>query len=112
VLGELKGDGVPEDLLARIDVPAGLDLGAHTPPEIALSILARVVEVRRAGRAAAPPPTRTASAATAVDPICGMTVAAVEGTPSLVHEGETVYFCCDGCRATFAAQHEHAVGSD
>ena len=41
-----------------------------------------------------------------------MTVAAVEGTPSLVHEGETVYFCCDGCRAAFAAQHEHAVGSD
>jgi xanthine dehydrogenase accessory factor len=112
VLGELKGDGVPEDLLARIDVPAGLDLGAHTPSEIALSILARVVEVRRADRAAAPPPARPAPAATAVDPVCGMTVAAVEGTPSLVHEGETVYFCCDGCRAAFAAQHQHAVGSD
>ena len=113
VLGELKGDGVPEDLLARIDVPAGLDLGAHTPPEIALSILARVVEVRRADRAAAPPtPVRTAPAATAVDPVCGMTVAVVEGTPSLEHEGGTVYFCCDGCRAAFAAQHQHAVGSD
>jgi xanthine dehydrogenase accessory factor len=112
VLGELKGDGVPEDLLSRIDVPAGLDLGAHTPPEIALSILARVVEVRRADRPAAPPPARTAPAATAVDPVCGMAVAVVEGTPSLEHEGGTVYFCCDGCRAAFAAQHQHAVGSD
>ena len=45
---------------------------------------------------------------TAVDPICGMTVAAVPSTPSLRTNGETVYFCCDGCKAKFEAQHEHA----
>lgn len=114
VLGELKGDGVPDDLLGRIDVPAGIDIGAATPPEIALSILARIVAVRREGRApaAAPPAPRSAPAATAVDPVCGMTVAAVEGTPSLEHDGSTIYFCCEGCRAAYAAQHEHAVGSD
>ena len=113
VLGELKGDGVPPELLGRIDVPAGLDIGAQTPPEIALSILARIVAVRREGRppAAAPAP-RPVPATTAVDPVCGMTVAAVAGTPSLEHEGETVYFCCEGCQAAFAAQHRHAVGSD
>jgi len=37
-----------------------------------------------------------------------MTVAAVPGTPSLEYEGETIYFCCDGCRSTFQAQHEAA----
>ena len=99
VIGELRGDGVAGELLERIDVPAGLDIGARTPAEIALSILAQVVAVRRSPR----------KAATAVDPVCGMTVAAVAGTPSLTWQGETVYFCCEGCKATFEQQHEHAV---
>ena len=102
VLGELRGDGVPPELLDRVDVPAGLDIGARTPSEIALSILAEVVGVRRS---------RPADARTAVDPVCGMKVAAVPGTPSLRHDGELVYFCCEGCKAQFAAGHQHA-GSD
>jgi len=35
-------------------------------------------------------------------------LAAVAGTPSVVHEGETVYFCCDGCKAKFEAGHQAA----
>ncbi len=97
VIGELRGDGVPEELLARIDVPAGIELGARTPAEIALSILARIVEVRRRGG-------KAAESTTAVDPICGMTVAAVASTLSLEHEGETVYFCSEGCRDEFQHQ--------
>src|SRR5207344_164943 len=49
VIAELRGDGVSDDQLARIDVPAGLDIGARTPGEIALSILAQIVAVRREG---------------------------------------------------------------
>jgi xanthine dehydrogenase accessory factor len=101
VLGELRGDGVAPELLERIEVPAGLEIGARTPAEIALSILARVVEVRRGKPAKA--------AATAVDPICGMTVAAIPSTLSLQHDGETVYFCCEGCKAEFERQHQHAA---
>jgi xanthine dehydrogenase accessory factor len=101
VIGELRGDGVSAELLERIDVPAGLDIGARTPAEIAMSILARVVTVRRGSGAA--------RAITAVDPICGMTVAAVAGTPSIRHEGETLYFCCEGCRAKFELAHQHAA---
>ncbi len=48
----------------------------------------------------------------AIDPICGMTVAAVAGTPSVEIDGETVYFCCEGCKSTFEAQREHAVAAD
>ncbi len=55
ILGELRGDGVAQDLLDRIDVPAGLDIGARTPPEIALSILARIVDgAARAAHGGAP----------------------------------------------------------
>ena len=98
VLGDLKSDGVQQVLLDRNDTPAGLDIAARTPEEIALSILAKIVEVRRAPR----------GTVTAVDPICGMTVTVVPGTPSLEHEGETVYFCREGCKAAFELQHAGA----
>ena len=81
VLADLRADGVPEAQLGLIDVPAGIDIGSRTPAEIALSILANVVATRRGERAAAPGNTQIAVAAPtptlAVDPICGMTVAAV-----------------------------------
>jgi xanthine dehydrogenase accessory factor len=100
VIGELRGDGVPDLRLERIDTPAGLDIGARTPGEIALSILARIVAVRR---------NEPASATTALDPICGMTVAAVASTLSVLHDGGTVYFCGEGCKSAFEKQHGHAV---
>ena len=99
MLGELRSDGVAPDLIERVDTPAGLDIGARTPEEIAISILAKIVAVRRAPRDAP---------ATAVDPVCGMTVTVVPGTPSLEHEGETVYFCREGCKAAFELQHAAA----
>jgi xanthine dehydrogenase accessory factor len=52
VLDELRAEGVPEDLLGRLETPAGLDIGARTPAEVALAIVARIVEVRRAAERA------------------------------------------------------------
>jgi len=121
VIAELRGDGVSDEFLERVDAPAGIDIGAHTPAEVAVSILARVVAVRRGKRAAA---SEHASLLTAsggasartpvvsVDPICGMTVAAVPGTPSVEHDGETVYFCCEGCKTKFEAQYARARSAD
>ena len=91
VLDELRSDGVSEEHLALIDVPAGIDIGARTPAEIALSILATVVGVRRGDRVApATGPAQTASPDLAIDPICGMTVAIVPGTPSVEVDGRDV----------------------
>jgi xanthine dehydrogenase accessory factor len=39
----LRGDGVPDDALARLRTPIGLDIAAETPAEIAVSIAAELV---------------------------------------------------------------------
>jgi xanthine dehydrogenase accessory factor len=101
VLDELRDEGVAEELLGALETPAGIDIGARTPAEIALSIIARIIQVRRSR---SEPPAQ----ATAVDPVCGMTVVVGAGTPSLEHDGETVYFCCAGCRRTFEERREPA----
>jgi xanthine dehydrogenase accessory factor len=91
---------VDDALRERVRTPAGLDIGAYTAEEIALSILAEIVAVRRqrvAPPEPAPPPT------TAVDPICGMEILITESTPRVERDGATMYFCCEGCRSTFAA---------
>jgi xanthine dehydrogenase accessory factor len=104
VLDELRDDGVPEELLGRIETPAGLDIGARTPAEIALSILARIIEVRRREGVPARAAGATAAPQTAIDPICGMTVVITGDVPSLERSGETFYFCCEGCRRTYEQQ--------
>ena len=50
LLEALRAKGVPEAVINRIQSPVGLDLGSKTPGEIAVSILAGVVAVRRGGR--------------------------------------------------------------
>jgi xanthine dehydrogenase accessory factor len=50
----LLGEGVPTAALDRVKAPAGLDLGAITPEEIALSILAEIIRERRRGQRGEP----------------------------------------------------------
>jgi xanthine dehydrogenase accessory factor len=109
VVAELRAEGVAEERLAKLETPAGLDIGARTPEEIALSILARVVAVRRGEQTLSvhvvAPPAAAPEPATAIDPVCGMAVAAVEQTPHVDHEGRRVYFCCEGCRSAWTRSH-------
>ncbi len=44
-------EGIPEELLKRVHAPIGLDIGAESPEEIALSIVSEMVKVRRGGTA-------------------------------------------------------------
>ena len=121
VLGYLAELGVPKEDLDRVRVPAGLDLGKTTHQEIAVAILAELVQLRASGAlsrsqdaAASVQPGRPQDAAAsvqpggpqvtvpaeAVDPVCGMTVATASSRP-LRHDGTDYYFCCAGCRQAF-----------
>jgi len=106
VLDQLRGEGVGEELLARIDTPAGLNIGARTPAEVALSILASIIEVRR--RDSTAPRSWAAAPPTAVDPICGMTVVVSADALSMQFAGDTHYFCGEGCLRAFERQHAPA----
>jgi len=49
VLDYVQANGVPREKLGRVWAPAGLDLGAKTPEEIALAIVSQIVALRRGG---------------------------------------------------------------
>ncbi len=100
VLGYLADRGVPREQLDRVRVPAGLDLGRTSHREIAVAVLAELVQLRAAGAVTAAI-AGAAEPAEAVDPVCGMTVAAGPASRPLAHEGVTYYFCRAGCRREF-----------
>jgi xanthine dehydrogenase accessory factor len=111
VLGYLEDRGVPKEALDRVRVPAGLDLGHTTHQEIAVAVLAELVQLRASGALAAPATgsarqagsegTRSAARpALVIDPVCGMTVSAGSSRP-VRYEGADQYFCCAGCRQAF-----------
>ncbi|HEX5715003.1 MAG TPA: XdhC family protein [Thermoanaerobaculia bacterium] len=99
----LLAQGVPAEALDAIRCPAGLKIGARAPEEIALSILAEIIEQRRAEK---PAEVEEPAPLSARDPICGMTVEIATARHTAEHAGRTWYFCCGGCRSRFLAEPE------
>ena len=99
IVERLRERGVAAERLAVLKAPAGLDIGAVTPGEIAVSILAEIIQHVRGDKAAVPAPPPAAAEAT--DPICGMTVEIATARYRSDVAGATVYFCCRQCKDTF-----------
>ncbi len=90
---------------ARVFTPAGIEIGAVTPGEIALSILAQLVAERSRATVLEAP------ILTATDPVCGMEVVAVETSLHADVDGIRFYFCSEGCRSSFLADPQRYAGA-
>jgi xanthine dehydrogenase accessory factor len=103
--------GVAPDALERVHAPAGFDLGPSSQQEIALAILSEMIAERHKVEAARPEefcePQRAPGQA--IDPVCGMTVAMVEGAITAEYGSSTYYFCGPSCRETFIADPASAL---
>ncbi len=95
----LRRCGFDEAALGAFHPAAGLRIGAKTPEEIALAVLAEIVALRRADT---PGEREEPVAQTAArDPVCGMDVETASAEHRFEYEGRTWYFCCSGCRNAF-----------
>ena len=110
IFTELRGMGITFDQLKDIKTPAGLDIGAKTPHEVAISILAQVIQDFRA-EASEPDSEEQLAAAMAdndyyINPVCQVPVQKSTAKHVLEYQGENVYFCCDGCKVSFEKEPE------
>ena len=101
VLEYLKDRGLSQEKLDRINVPIGLDLGHTSHREIAVAILAQLVQLRAAGSLSPTPTTSVAQVKEVIDLVCGMTVETIPANRPYEFDGVTYYFCAPGCRKAF-----------
>jgi xanthine dehydrogenase accessory factor len=106
----LKERGLGSESLARVRAPAGLDILASTPEEIAVSILAEIIQTRKsAALKSMPASPLPALAKSARDPICGMSVDVAAARYKSDFDDTVYYFCCAGCKQTFDRQPQKYV---
>ncbi|MBO0934111.1 XdhC family protein [Fibrella aquatilis] len=104
VFAYLRQSGVTEDELATVKTPAGLDIKAATPNEVAISILAEIIQtIRSQSTPPSLPENLTGEEKFYINPVCGIPVDKTAPKHVVAYKGEAVYFCCDGCKVKFDA---------
>ncbi len=126
----LRSSGLSEQQIERLKSPVGVAIGAVTPEEIAASILAELVQVRRRGQVLDIPPmpsqetpasgeahagqhatVESEESAAAVDPVCNMLVDIATARHATTFDGRDYYFCCPACKRLFERNpQEYLVG--
>src|SRR5215472_7676939 len=109
ILEFLRQAGVSADRVGQIRAPAGLDIHAASPEEIAVSVLAEIIQVRGSRAKTKSEPKKMSLPVLnkqAKDPVCGMMVDVASAKYKSEHNGTSIYFCCAGCKQTFDKQPE------
>ncbi len=121
----LRAEGIAEQAIDRLKAPAGLNIGAVTPEEIAASIIAELIEVRRRLKRGQPAHSETGEQAVATTPaspqqtstsgeettttdlVCGMMVEIANARYKSLYDGRAFYFCCPACKRQFEREPQH-----
>ena len=116
VFNTLRSMGADMEDLKRIKSPAGLDINAKLPEEVAVSILAEIIHELRTrsqeqtkshgahtghGSPEAPP---TVPEGYYLNPVCNIPIEKATAKYVLDYKDEKVYFCCDMCKVQFEAE--------
>lgn len=113
----LEREGIQKDRVAQLKSPVGLDINAKLAGEVAISILAEIIEHFRNEKpaqslsegvketetttVAETPPSGAFEEEYYINPVCQVPVSKKSPKHVLHYKGETVYFCCDGCKVAF-----------
>jgi len=109
----LESSGIDKKRIESITSPAGIDIKAKKPEEVAISILAQMIQIQNS--MAAPVAFEHfentkedggASPVYYINPVCGVPVDMNNPKHVVEYKGEKVYFCCDGCKVKFDAEPE------
>jgi xanthine dehydrogenase accessory factor len=112
VMADLQNRGVSEEFCSFISAPAGLDLGAVDPAEIAITILAEIIEYRRKKHTSAQlHVTENKTRREVIDPICHMVVDLNTTLHKAEYQGKEYGFCCPHCRQEFLKHPEKYVNT-
>lgn len=113
----LSEQNIPRERIAQLKSPVGLDINAKLASEVAISILAEIIDHFRNGNGAASMPVDSGRADVApaqsspaedkfaeefyINPVCQVPVSRKNPKHIVEYKGESVYFCCDGCKVSF-----------
>jgi xanthine dehydrogenase accessory factor len=121
----LTREGIADERIAQLKSPVGLDINAKLASEVAISILAEIIDHFRGGNAApaaiktsqqieasAPAPTSAEEKFAEeyyINPVCQVPVSKKSPKHVIQYKGELVYFCCDGCKVSFEKNPEQYI---
>jgi Xanthine and CO dehydrogenases maturation factor, XdhC/CoxF family len=107
----LENAGIDKEKIEIIRSPAGIDINAKKPGEVAISILAEIIQLQNSTSNSgfvhfSETGETEVKSKYYINPVCGVPIDVNNPKHVIEYKGEKVYFCCDGCKLKFEAEPE------